>query len=173
MDAAEQIRGLKSSKSFEANQVTFGTYIVTHVAGRASFLLGDYVAAERLEREALSNRKRWGADSLGDKTVLNEISMWIGMALAKQGKNDAALREIAPAVKFRRELAARNHGDVFVPYNWLDFYMLNRWPTYRAALLKESAVLLDAAPPAVKAMSDTKRWRELVREAQTAGGHST
>jgi hypothetical protein len=174
MDAAEQIRGLKSSSSFEANQVALGTYLATHVAGRASFLLGDYVAAERLEREALSNRKAWGTDSLTDKNEQNEVSMWLGMASAKQQeKSEEALREIAPVLKFRRELSARNHGDIFVPTALacaLYAQSLADAP-HRAALLKESAALLDAAPPAVKAMSDNKRWRELVREAQTAGGH--
>jgi tetratricopeptide (TPR) repeat protein len=175
LDAAEQIRGLKSSNSSEANEAALCTYYATHVAGRASFLLGDYVAAERLEREALSNRKRWATDSLGDQIELNEISMWLGMALAKQGKNDEALREIAPTVKFQRERAARNHGDVFVPIQLAGLLYARSLadPAHAAALLKESAALLDAAPPAVKAMTDTKRWRELVRQAQTTEGHST
>jgi hypothetical protein len=175
MDAAEQIRGLKSSNNSQAHQEALGTYLATNVAGRASFLLGDYVSAERLEREALSNHKRWGIDSLGDQIDLNEISMWVGMALAKQGKTDEGLRETAPVVKFQREQAARNHGDVFVPVRLACALYAQSLadPPHRAALLKESAALLDAAPPAVKAMTDTKRWRELVREAQTAGGHST
>jgi tetratricopeptide (TPR) repeat protein len=174
MDAGEQIRSLKSSSSFEAKQVALGTYFAAYLAARASFLQGDYLTAERLEREALSNRKQWGTETFGDQAELNEISLWLGMALAKQGKNPEALGEIAPAVKFQRELAARNHGDVSVPVRlaYALYAQSLADPAHRAALLKESASLLDAAPPAVKAMTDTKLWRELVRQAQTTEGHS-
>ena len=90
------------------------------------------------------------------------------MALAKQGKLAESLDAIAPVVKLQRELAARNHGDVWQPTELaaaLYAQALADAP-HRAALLKEAAALLDAAPPALRPLHEIRQWRDRVHQAQ-------
>lgn len=42
----------------------------------------------------------------------------------------------------------------------------DRGPGRRASLLKETAALIDAAPPALRELRDIRLWRGLIRAAQ-------
>ena len=73
-----------------------------NVAGHAEYLLGNYAAAERAEREPIEARKQYLTEAVGDRRDLAEKSTWLAMALARQGRLDEAAQVIAPVVKFHR-----------------------------------------------------------------------
>ena len=71
-------------------------------------------------------------------------------------------------VKFERELASKNHGDAWVPYELAGalYTQALAEPARRAELLREAAALLDGLAPELKALHDTRQWRERVAKAQ-------
>jgi hypothetical protein len=85
---------------------------------------------------------------------------------------DAALQVITPVVKFERELAARNHGDLWQPVELAGalFAQALSDPTKSAALLREAAALLDNTPQALQGLHDVKQWRQRVHEALRTHG---
>ena len=103
-----------------------------------------------------------------DQRELAEVSTWLAMSLAQQGKFADALREVAPVLKFQRDLSARNHGDVWQPTELAAALYAQALadPPHRAALLKEAAALLAAAAPTLKPLREIRQWRERVTQAQ-------
>jgi hypothetical protein len=167
-DSVNLLQTAKTEGSFQANQVAITAYNGLHVMGRVDYLHGDYAAAEREERQALADRKQWSTEGTQDQRDLAEISTWLAMSLAQQGKLADAMREIEPVVKFQRDLSARNHGDVWQPTELAAALYAQALadPPLRAALLKEAAALLDAAPPQLKSIRIIRQWRERVSQSQ-------
>jgi tetratricopeptide (TPR) repeat protein len=134
----------------------------------ADLELADYPAAEVAARAALEHRR--AADppgAIGTQRDLNEAIAWLAAALARQGKPEEARTLLAPAVKFQRELVARNKTDA-----WLHFEMARvlyaqaaAEPARRAALLKEAAAQIAATPPAVAATPIVAWLRHLIARA--------
>jgi hypothetical protein len=168
--AVQQLQSAKTVGTFQANQVAITAYNGLHVAGRADYLLGNYPAAEQAERQALEARTHWATEGASDQRNLKELSTWLAMALAKQGKLAEAAKEIAPVVRYQRELKARNHGDVWQPAELAAALYAQALtdPGRRAPLLKEAAELLDATPPALRGLHDIRLWRGLISAAQRA-----
>ena len=167
-DSVGQLQAAKTVGSFQASQVAITAYYGLHTMGRVDYLHGDYAAAEREERQALADRKQWSTEGTQDQRDLAEVSTWLAMSLAKQGKLAEALGGIAPVLKFQRELAARNHGDIWQPTELAAALYAQALadPPHRAALLKEAAALLDGAAPALKPLREIRQWRETVSQAQ-------
>jgi tetratricopeptide (TPR) repeat protein len=167
-DGVKQLRATKTTGSFQANQLAIVSYNGLHVMGRVDYLHGDYAAAEREERESRADRQQWSTQRTADQRDLAEVSTWLAMSLARQGKLADALREIAPVVTLERELSARNHGDVWQPTELAAALYAQALsdPPRRAALLKEAAALLDAAAPSLKPLREIRRWRQRVSQAQ-------
>ena len=46
-----------------------------------------------------------------DRARLGELSTWLAMAIARQGRLAEAAQVMAPVIKFHRELSAKNRGD--------------------------------------------------------------
>jgi hypothetical protein len=163
-----QLHAAKTTGTFQASQVAITAYYGLHVMARVDYQHGDYAAAEREERQALADRLRWSTEGTSDQRDLGEISTWLAMSLAKQGKLAEAAREIAPVVKFQRELSSRNHGDVWQPTELAVALYAQALadPPRRAALLKEAAALLDASAPTLKPLREIREWRQRVSQAQ-------
>ncbi len=134
------------------------------IDGSSAVVEKDYAAAEQSLRASLAARQAQGASSMDDLRNEGTIATWLVMALAPQGKNAEAAKLIAPFVKYERGLAARNHGDVWVPLE-LGGVLYAQALTDRAqapALLREAAALLDSLPANVRAMRDSRLLREYV-----------
>jgi hypothetical protein len=146
--------------------------VTAHMLARTEYLLGDYAAAERLEQEAIAKRREWGADTLGDKRNLAEMSTWLALAQARQRHAADAAATIAPVVKMYRGLAPRNHGDVWLPQEFASALYAQALadPKQRAALLKESAALLAGLAPALRPLPEVRQLRDWIREAQRSAG---
>jgi tetratricopeptide (TPR) repeat protein len=153
----------------------FSKYLTLHfsysVEGRAEYQLGDFAAAERSEAKALEASKATGADATDDQRRRAEASTWIAMAQVRQGHLSEAARTIGPVVKFERELAARNHGDQWLPLELAAALYAEALsnPKEGAANLRQAARLIDGLPPQMQSTHDVRQWRERIRQAQGAG----
>jgi hypothetical protein len=130
--------------------------------------MGDYAAAESAERLAVESRKKYLTDAVGDRRDVAVKSTWLAMALARTGKLLEAAQVIAPAVQFERELAAKNHGDQWVPVELGGALYAEALADKKqsAALLREAARLLDGTAPTVRDTHDVRLWREWIRQAR-------
>jgi tetratricopeptide (TPR) repeat protein len=169
--AADQLRAITPHGDLQVSQRSISLFFAQHLAGRAAFQSGDYAAAERDEREALAARKLWGTEAIPDQRDLGEVSTWLAMALAHQGKRAEAAQLIAPVVKFQRELAARNRGDQWLPVELASalYAQALAEPKALSGLLQEAAKLLDSTTPALHNLHDVRQWRERIAAARGAG----
>jgi tetratricopeptide (TPR) repeat protein len=170
-DTATSLQAAKASGDWQEAEKYISLYFALHVAGRAEYLLGNFPAAERAERGALEARKHWPSEATTDRRQLGELSIWLALALARQGRLDEAAREIAPVVKFQRELAASNHGDQWQPVELASALyaqaMADR--NQRAKLLQEAAGVLDNVSPTLRSLHDIRAWRTRINEAMHTG----
>ena len=87
-----------------------------------------------------------------------------------QGRSADAAHTLAPVIKLQGELAARNHGDRWLPLELARTRYVEALidPTKRAELLTEASHLIDGLSPEVRAARETRQWRERVHAAQQA-----
>jgi hypothetical protein len=166
-DTAKSLQAAKASGDWQEGEKYISLYTALHVAGRAEYQLGNFAAAERAERGALEARKHWPTQATSDRRQLGELSIWLAMALARQGRLDQAAGEIGPVVKFQRQLAARNHGDQWQPVELASALYAQAMADkdQRARLLREAAGLLDNVAPTLRSLHDVRRWRARINEA--------
>ncbi len=156
---------------FQKNQQDITLWVTAHIAGRTHYRLGDFAAAEKAERMALERRRPWATDQVPDQRDLAEFSTWLAMAVARQGRTAEAAQLIAPVVKYQRELAKRNHGDVWLPLELASALYAESLtdPHRNAELLREAATLLGTLPPALQSQREVHLWRELIGQGQRPG----
>lgn len=165
--ALSALQALKPQPGFEDVERWICLFSAADVAGRAQYLLGDLAGAEKSERLAVEARRKFLSEAVSDRRDLMLKTTWLAMAVARQGRLDEAEQLIAPAVQFHRQLAARNHGDRWVPIELaMELYaQALSDPAHRDALLHESSALLDAAPASIRALHDIQLWRQRVESA--------
>jgi len=171
-DAMNQVRPLKPEQGVQENEKYITLFWAANIAGHAEYLMGEYFAAEREQREALAARKKFVTETIGDQRNVAEISTWLAMAIAKQGRLAEAAAVIAPVVKFERELAAKNRDDKWLPYELAcALYVQARTDMQKsAALLREASTLMDGLAPTLRPLHDVRRWRERIHQAQQGQG---
>ena len=163
-EAATQLRNAKPSSGFETKQRANVLYYFANVLGHAEYRLGHFTASEQAEREALEQHRINSADALSDKREMAEVSTWLAMSLAREGKLAEAAQVAGPVVSFEQGLLARDHGDVWVPYELAcALYAQSLADPHRSPeLLPGAAALLDRLPPALKKLHDVKEWRQMI-----------
>jgi hypothetical protein len=79
-----------------------------------------------------------------------------------------AAQTVGPVVKFLRELAAKNHGDQWLPLELAGALYVEALtdPKKSPALLREAAALADALSPELRSVRDVQQWRERIRQVQ-------
>ncbi len=87
-----ELRVAKPDGSHETFQKANIMYSAALISTRVDFERGDYAAAEKSAREALENRKIVSDGAVQDFWDQAEISIWLTMALVRQGR----LTEAAP-----------------------------------------------------------------------------
>ncbi len=163
----QPIKVKEGVEAFERNNVLFWA---ASVEGVAAYAQKDYAAAEQAMRVSVAARQEMGSSSQDDKRQLGGLSTWLAMALARQGKTAEAAKLIAPVVQLERSLAARNHGEAWVPVE-LAGALYAQALTDRAKspqLLREAAALLDALPADLSNMHDVRLAREYIRAERPA-----
>jgi conflict system STAND superfamily ATPase len=173
--AADAVRELQAvtphggAQEFSTNLTLHFTY---SVEGRAEYQLGDFPAAERSEARALQASKASGAEATDDLRRRAEASTWMAMAQARQGRMSEAAQTIGPVVRFLRELAAKNHGDQWLPLQLAGALYAEALsnPKEGAAYLREAARLIDGLPRELQSTPDVRPWRERIRQAHKGAG---
>jgi tetratricopeptide (TPR) repeat protein len=165
--AVTALQALHPQPGFEDAQSYVCLFTAGDIAGRASYELGDYAAAEKYERLAVSARQKYLTDAVSDRRDLMIKSTWLAMAIARQGRLTEATQIIAPAVSFQRQLMQHNHGDQWLPYELAGALYVEALtaPAQRQALLHEAGSLLDAEPATIRALHDTRQWRQRIETA--------
>jgi len=120
------------------------------------------------EREALARRKPWASSEVSDQRDVAEASTWLAMAVARQGRPAEAAQIIAPWVTYQRELAAKNHGNQWLPLELAAALYAEALgdAQRRPALLREAAALVDNLAPPLRPLHDVRQWRERIQQAQ-------
>jgi len=170
--AEQEIRESKPEGGHETFQRLNTLYFAALHLTRIETGRGDYVAAEHFARESLESRHAIGSGSVQDKRELGEVSTWLALSLARQGRLAEAGETIAPVVKLQRELAARNRGDQWLPSELATALYVQALSdaNHRAALLKEAGALLDKLPPSIRNIHDMRHWRTLIQQAAQGAG---
>jgi hypothetical protein len=165
--AATQLQSAKSPAAVQKLAQAYLLHYLANVYGHAEYQLGRFALAERGERLALAQNAivlPFAPSVIENKRDGAEISTWLSMALARLGKVRQAAQVIDPAVKFEEGLMARDHGDVWVPYELARalYAQALAEPTQRAAALKRAGALLSGLPPRLQNLHDVRQWRQWV-----------
>jgi tetratricopeptide (TPR) repeat protein len=167
--ATGQLQGMKPVGDVHKLAQAYLLYNLSNIYGRAEYQLGHFQSSESAERIALQQNATvlpFDTSTLANRRDGAEISTWLAMALARQGKLSQAAQTIDPIVTFEQGLLARNHGDVWVPYELASalYAQALAEPTRRDVALKRAAALLDGLPPHLQRLHDVRQWRQWVAE---------
>ena len=135
---------------------------------RAEFMLGDYAAAEGSARAALEARKRMQFGANFDAAEQDMESTQIALTLVAQNRGTEAAKILEPLVKRRRDMQARNHGDMDTRA-WLAaalYAQATMDPAHRGGLLREGAALIDGTTAEYRNLYTTRLWRDQITQAQ-------
>ncbi len=172
VEAANRVQASKPARGVQEVQKYVTLFLASNIAGHAEYLLGNYPAAERAQREAIEARKKYLTEAVSDRRDVAEKSTLLAMALARQNRLGEAAEVIAPVVKFHRALAAKNMGD-----RWQTLELASALyaealadPKKSAALLREAAALVDGLPATMRPVHDVRQWRERIHQAQQGVG---
>ena len=171
--AAEAIQQARDAKLVGAVQQSFRPgmlYWWSDIEGPAEYQLGHFAQAENAERSALKWAKVTLGKDVGDQRQMVKDSTWFALALARQGKLREAAQVIDPVVRFEAQLLARDHGDVFVPYELAGALYAQSLaePARRERLLSRSAALLRGLPPRLQRLQDVRWLRGWVAQSRHA-----
>jgi tetratricopeptide (TPR) repeat protein len=168
-DAVREIQSRQAAAGFEQTQADMALFLSAHIASQAGYRLGTYAEAEKAARIAVDARHRIADQAIFDRRDNNIKATWLAMAIARQGRSDEAAKIIAPVIKFDREIAARNHGDQWLPVEFAGaLYAEALTDKARApALLREAVTLIDSVAPSVRAVHDVRQWRERIAAGVT------
>jgi tetratricopeptide (TPR) repeat protein len=163
----QALQALHPQPGFEDVEDYICQFIAGDAAGRASYLMGEFAAAEKYERVAVEARQKFLTDAVGDRRDLMIKTTWLAMAVARQGRLAEAAQIIAPAVDYQRQLSRHNHGDQWLPIELAQglYAQALSEPARREALLHEAASLLDSAPAEIRPLHDIRLMRQLVGSA--------
>jgi tetratricopeptide (TPR) repeat protein len=170
--AGQAITGLQSIKPQGGVQKLAQAYLLydlSDIYGHATYQLGRFGLSEGAERIALArnaNVQPFASSALANKRDAAEISTWLAMALARQGKLPQAAQVIDPVVTFEQGLLAHNRGDVWVPYELARALYAQSLaePKQRSAALARAAALLRSLPPQLQKLHDVRQWRQWVAQ---------
>jgi tetratricopeptide (TPR) repeat protein len=163
-DVVRELGKLQPKGGIETQQWRLTMWFSAVTEGPAAYFMHDYAASETALRAALEAKRSLGSQGVDDQRILGGMTTWLTMAVAREGRTAEAAKLIAPVVKFERGLAARNHGDAWIPVE-LASALYAQSLTDRAqapALHREALALLDSVPAEMRNIHDVKIWREFI-----------
>jgi len=167
-DTIKELEATKPAGGFQESQKYISLFVAYHFEGRVDYMLGDYAGSERAERASMEDRKHAPIEAVSDRRDMGELSTWLAMAIARQGRLAEAAQVIEPVVKFQRELAAKNHGDQWQPAELAAALYAQALADKQksTALLHEAVAKLDALPVALHGLHDVRLFRGLLSAAE-------
>jgi tetratricopeptide (TPR) repeat protein len=171
-ETIQELAATPAHGGIQESQKHLVEYISSYILGHIAYLEGDFAAAERAERAAIKARNYSAGGAVGDLRDLGECSSWLAMSLARQGRRAEALQVIAPIVKLQRDLAAKNHGDRWLPVELASALYAQALAEEhgQAALLREAAASIDGVLPSIRSLHDVKKMRGLIDVAMRGAG---
>jgi hypothetical protein len=171
--ATAQLQSTKPPGGVQKLAQAYLLYDLGNIYGHAEYQLGHFAQSERAERIALDRNAivlPFASSVIANQRDGAEISTWLAMALARQGKLRQAAQVIDPVVTFELGLLARNRGDAWVPFEIARalYAQALAEPTQRDAALKRAAALLSGLPPRLQELHDVRQWRQWVTESLPA-----
>ncbi|MGB6451040.1 MAG: hypothetical protein WBE92_09840, partial [Steroidobacteraceae bacterium] len=171
--AITTLQARRAQGALEISLMDDAVYRLSDLEGHAEYALGAFAAAAQAERAALEAYK--GAATYGPvPRTTARISIWLAMALAREGKRAEAAKTIDPVVAMYRGLERRNHGDQWLPLEFAEALYARSLTdeTHRAVLLREAAQLVDHLIPSIARLHDTRAWRARIAGAQRRADRS-
>ena len=168
-DAMAALQAHRAQGPLEISLRDDALYRFSDLLGHAEYALGAFAAATQAERTALEAYP--GAATYGEvdqRRAAAVMTVWLAMALARQGQQAEAARTIGPVVTMYRDLVKKNHGDQWLPLEFAEALYAQALadPEHRAPLLNEAGGLVDHLLPAIAQLHDTKDWRARIEAAQ-------
>ncbi len=166
------LRVLRSHGAVETRLSNDALCRLSDLEGRADYALGAFAAAAQAESSALPACKALYLIDIAARRASAQVTTWLSMALAREGERQEAAQTIAPVVTMYRALAARNHGDQWLPLDYAGALYAQALsdPGQRAALLRQASGLVDHLAPEIAQLHDTREWRARIEAAQRRGG---
>jgi hypothetical protein len=167
--AVRELRGITPHGELKFRK-TIGLAFLHDAEGRSAYLSSDLAGAEQSLAQAVEERTAAGIGATDDRRQLETLHTWLALTQVRQGHTSDAARTIEPVVKFQRELAGRNRGDRWVPFELACALYVEALSdrSKRAALLHEAAGLIETLPAEMGVVKDVQWWRARVREARQA-----
>jgi tetratricopeptide (TPR) repeat protein len=170
--ATTQLQSARPTGGVQKLAQAYLLYDLCNIQGHAEYQLGHFGLSERAERIALQQNAivlPFESSVIASRRDGAEISTWLAMALARQGKLREAARMIDPVVTFEQSLLVRNHGDVWVPYELARalYAQALAEPKRREVGLKMAAALLSSLPPRLQRLHDVRQWQRWVAQPPT------
>ena len=166
--AAPELDRLKPSvPSAGAREYAFARLILHNAMATSAYALGDLAAADREMALVLAARKELrDSDDIRGGVYESTFAALVKVRLDQPAEARAL---IEPALKFQRDLAARNVDD---PSQRLDHAAALCVAAVAgvgdpAAQLAEAAALMEKLPPEMKRLSYVEVWRSRIAEARS------
>jgi hypothetical protein len=132
------------------------------VVHRASYAMGEYVAAEAAARQEMAIRKQQMTANMGSQAYYYHSVVGGAKAVARQGRPTEAVEMLKPVLQFYGHKGMEKSEDIEMRAFKCDALLAAALadPTMRKAYLTEAAGLFDRMPP------EAQRWRSyaVIRE---------
>ncbi len=175
-DAVTRLQAARPSGTEQTAEQNEALCPLSDVEGHAAFQLGEFGQAAHAERMAMQACEAIGNGShifIFYPRAAAQAATWLSMSLAREGQREEAAQTIGPVVTMYRALAAKNHGDQWLPLELAEALyaqsLSDTDPAQRAALLRQASGLVDHLIPAIERLHDTRAWRTRIDAAQRAG----
>ena len=163
--AAKLVENIEPATSLEDN-LKYNCIVYGAVTrGEAELWIDDNAAADRTLAAANAGRNKYES---GDVNELRRASLGRtlrALAMLRLGKQTEARALIEPEVKFERDLAMENRGDVTQHFELAQTLYVESLTDQKrqASLQHEALALVDALPLEFARLRSTERWRNLMR----------
>ena len=167
--SAKRLEGAKITVATQEQGRNAALEAAYRTAADASYRLQDYAAADADIQRARALRKLLPTRTLSDRRDAGNQAILAAMIAARLQRYEDARRLIEPVLGMHRDLFARAGNDDLTQH--IEFAQalyasaLAR-SAGRAAELKQAAALIDALPPAMRALISVSRIRASIADAQ-------
>jgi hypothetical protein len=164
-EANKMVQGIVPNAPHEGYLKYMCDFYVPVQQAEAEMWLGDYPATASTVQRALGVRDNYPKGGLDEARTLAFAKTLKAIGLARSDKLAEARELIEPQVKFDRDLAARNKGDVTQLLELAQALYAQSLvdPTRSGALRREALQQFDKFPPQFRKLRSTTRWHDLIQ----------
>jgi hypothetical protein len=164
--ARQLVQGVEPGAPYEGLMKYSCDFYAPLTQGEAELWLGENAAALDTLQAAAGARGKYPPGGLDEVRSVSVNKVLEAMAFARLGRLAEARALIEPEVKFQRELAARNKGDVtqFMEFAETLYVESLTDASHSVALRREALGLIAKLPPQFHKLRSVTRWRKLIQD---------